>query len=386
MYYPLRFYPVYKDYIWGGRRLAELGKILPENGRVAESWEISAHPNGISVISNGPLAGISLTDACEKLGSDLLGTALPKGQRFPLLIKLIDAQDCLSVQVHPDDDYAAYHEKGSPGKSEMWYVVSASPGARLIAGLKPGVDRRTFADAILSGNCLDLLNEVLVKPGDAINIPAGLVHAVGAGLVLYEIQQNSDITYRVFDYNRRNDQGQLRPLHIEKALDVIDFNRKETHPLIQGLIIRNSQITRRVLVLNRYFFVEELSVHGNGAAFSNDGSRFSALTVISGEGSLSYQNEIGHWISEPLFAGNSLLLPARLGNWTLSGNMKIISGKPSLFEADAAWLSLQITKADLIHSEKDADQRNLFLPKPLAAAAAQGLIALEPYPDEMKCH
>lgn len=377
MYYPLRFHAVYKDYIWGGRSLADLGKILPEGKRVAESWEISAHPHGVSVIANGPLAGIGLTDACRKLGQSLLGTRLSGKDldRFPLLIKLIDAHDRLSVQVHPDDDYAGRHESGETGKNEMWYVVAAGPDARLIAGVRPGVDRAAFAAALAAGTCLDLLQEIPVKAGDALNIPSGLVHAIGKDLVICEIQQNADTTYRVFDYNRRDDSGQTRPLHIEKALDVIDFSRHDPSPLIHGLIIREDQLSRRILVLNRYFLVEELTIDGK-AAFTGDGSRFSTLTVIGGKGSITWQNEAGHLISDPLFAGDSLLLPAGLLAWEIKGSMKMICSRPSLFLSDAAWLAEQIDH-DGAKTGTAAAKGYLDI---LEAAARNGLIALDPKP------
>jgi mannose-6-phosphate isomerase len=375
MYYPLRFHVVYKDYIWGGRSLADLGKILPEGQRVAESWEISAHPNGVSVIANGPLAGISLTDACSKLGRSLLGSRLPDKdlRRFPLLIKLIDAHDRLSVQVHPDDAYAGRHERGETGKNEMWYVVSAGPDARLIAGVKPGVDRAAFAAALADGACLELLQEIPVKAGDALNIPSGLVHAIGSDLVICEIQQNADTTYRVFDYNRRDDAGLTRPLHIEKALDVIDFSRQNPSPLIQGLIIQEDHLVRRILVLNRYFMVEELCVDGK-AAFAGDGSRFSTLTVIGGKGSIAWRNEAGHMISDPLFAGDSILLPASLATWEIGGNLKMICSRPSLFLSDAAWLA---DRLDLPACGTDGGTGFLAA---LEAAAGRGLIALDPKP------
>ena len=347
MYYPLRFKPVYKDYIWGGRSLEELGKILPREGRVAESWEISAHPNGMSVVSNGMLAGISLADAGRKLGAKLLGSQVPESykQRFPLLVKLIDANDRLSVQVHPDDAYAMRHENGESGKNEMWYVVSARPGTRLIAGLAPGVTRNAFAKAIDDGTCLDLLHTIPVQAGDAINIPAGLVHAIGDGLVVCEIQQNADTTYRVFDYNRRDSNGQTRPLHVAKALDVIAFDRPGPVPLLSGLFLRTDGLTRRVLVMNRYFLVEELQVSGR-AAFYSDSSRFRTLTVIAGKGGIAYRSEAGHQLSDPLFAGDSLLIPASLGAWELTVNLRLLSSQPSFFARDAAELAKSAGQAD----------------------------------------
>lgn len=375
MLYPLRFNAVYKDYLWGGRSLAGLGKILPEGRRVAESWEISAHPNGMSVIANGPLAGIPLVEACRSLGRSLLGTGLPEKdlQRFPFLIKLIDAHDRLSVQVHPDDDYAGRYENGETGKNEMWYVVSAGPGARLIAGVKAGVDRTAFARSLAEGTCLSLLQEIPVQAGDALNIPSGLVHAIGKDLVICEIQQNADTTYRVFDYNRRDDSGQFRPLQIDRALAVIDFDRHNPTPLIKGIFLQDDQLTRRILVLNRYFWVEELRVHGQ-TDWTGDGSRFRTLTVIGGSGSITYRDATGRAQSDALAAGDSLLLPAALRAWSLSGDLKLISSMPSFFLSDAVWLAGHLDTTDAGAGD------NL---KPLAileAAAGRGLIALAPKP------
>ena len=368
MYYPLRFKPVFKDYIWGGRSLEDLGKILPREGRVAESWEISAHPHGMSVISNGMLAGISLADAGRKLGGRLLGNQVPESyqRRFPLLVKLIDANDRLSVQVHPDDAYARRFENGESGKNEMWYVVFAKPGARLIAGLAPGVTRDTFAASIADGTCLEMLHEIPVQAGDAINIPAGLVHAIGEGLLICEIQQNADTTYRVYDYDRRDSNGQTRPLHIEKALDVIDFCRSGPVPLLRGLVIETTGLTRRALVLNRHFYVEELQVSGR-AVLNSDGSRFRTVTVIAGKGGIAYRSEAGHQLSEPLFAGDSLLVPASLGPWELTGNLRLLSSQPALFAQDAAELAVAAGQTDIAAW--------------LDQAAASGQLGLEPRPE-----
>ncbi|MEA4890465.1 MAG: type I phosphomannose isomerase catalytic subunit [Clostridiaceae bacterium] len=364
MLYPLRFRPVYKDYLWGGRALASFGKILPSTGIVAESWEISAHHNGISVIANGSLAGASLPDVVRTFGRSLLGNAAADRDlaKFPLLIKLIDARERLSVQVHPDDLYALRHENGEYGKNEMWYVVAAQPGARLVAGLKPGICRADFTEAIARGHCLDCLQTISVQAGDAVNIPAGLVHAIGGGLVICEIQQNSDTTYRVYDYDRRDSEGKTRPLHIDKALDVIDFSRPPQTPLISGLIIRQGGLTRRILVLNRYFMVEEQQIK-NSADFLSDGRRFSTLTVLQGQGSLSFTHDSSIAITEPLFPGDSLLIPASLGSWQIRGDLTMIVSRPADYAADLANL------AGLAHMAETAE------------LAGSGLIALDPKPE-----
>ena len=222
MYYPIKFKPVYKDYIWGGRYFEKFDRELPK-GILAESWELSSHKNGVSIVSNGDLEGKTLSEIIKADAKNILGTKFPINcDKMPLLIKFIDANDSLSVQVHPDDNYAAVYE-GGLGKNEIWYIMDARPGAKLVEGLKAGVTKEIFAKAIKENRIKECLLEVEVKQGDVVNIPAGLVHAIGAGLVIAEIQQTSDITYRVFDYNRVNSKGVGRLLHLKKALDVINF-------------------------------------------------------------------------------------------------------------------------------------------------------------------
>jgi mannose-6-phosphate isomerase len=220
--YPLTFEPIYKEKIWGGRKLAELfDRDLPE-GQIGESWDVAAHPNGMSVVDQGELEGRTLQELIEMYGSEL-GVS---EEKFPLLLKFIDAADDLSVQVHPDDDYAAAHEGDELGKTEMWYIVHSEPGGRIIWGTKEGVTRDDFARALQTGGqaVLDCLNQVEVKAGDIFPISAGLIHALGKGVVVAEIQQNSDTTYRVYDWDRVDETGKGRELHIDKALDVTDFS------------------------------------------------------------------------------------------------------------------------------------------------------------------
>ncbi|NLJ73375.1 MAG: class I mannose-6-phosphate isomerase [Firmicutes bacterium] len=227
--YPLTFHPIYKEKLWGGRRFAELfGRSLP-SGPIGESWDVAAHPNGVSVVAQGELAGRSLEELVNLYGIDLVGfKGRQKDGKFPLLLKFIDARQDLSVQVHPDDEYAALNIPGELGKTEMWYIVHSDPGAWIIWGLRPGVTRERFSEAVKKGGSaiLDCLNKVQVKAGEIYPISAGLVHALGAGVVVAEVQQNSDTTYRVYDWDRVDDQGQPRDLHITQALEVIDFSQE----------------------------------------------------------------------------------------------------------------------------------------------------------------
>lgn len=320
MLYPLKFNPVYKSYLWGGRNLQRFGKHLPE-GVVAESWEISCHPNGVSVISNGEYAGTPLTGLIADFGVQVIGTALPTQYlaKFPLLVKLIDANDKLSVQVHPDDAYAQAHENGELGKNEMWYILEAKPGAELIYDVRPGVTKEDFARAVAQGTIESCLKKLPVSSGDVVNIPAGMVHAIGAGIILAEIQQNSDTTYRVYDYDRTDANGVKRPLHIEKALEVIDFNSRNRLEKAPGLTIQPNQDTKRkILVANRYFAVELDTIRGMSEEIA-DGSKFYIYFVTEGTGEIHYQKN-----TLPVTRGESVLIPAALGPYTIKGDLQVL--------------------------------------------------------------
>jgi len=320
MLYPLKFKPVYKDYIWGGRGLENLGKILPA-GIVAESWEISSHPDGESKVLNGEYEDMSIHELTKILGKDIVGLALPKKdlEKFPLLIKLIDANDKLSVQVHPRDEYAKVHENGELGKNEMWYIVSAKPGAKIVYGVSKGVTKETFNAAVKANKIETCLNYLEVFKGDTINIPAGMLHAIGEGIIIAEIQQNSNTTYRVFDYNRTDAKGNLRPLHIEKALDVIDFSNCNINSIQKGIRVKLEQnSTKDYLLANEYFSVEKYSIDGI-IKEQADGSRFYTYTCLKGEGEIVYSGG-----SVKIAMGESILIPAALGNYNIEGQLELI--------------------------------------------------------------
>lgn len=223
---PFLLLPAYKDYLWGGNRLASLFGKRGGPERIAESWELSAHPDGESVIAGGPFRGQTLTAFLES-HPGAAGTAVPAGRGFPLLVKLIDAARNLSVQVHPDEDYARRTE-GGRGKTEMWYILRSDPGAFLYCGFSRPVTRGEVERRIREGTLPEVLRSVPVEPGDVFFIPAGTIHAIGEGIVLAEVQESSNITYRVFDYGRAGEDGRPRPLHIGKALDV--FRMEEGCP------------------------------------------------------------------------------------------------------------------------------------------------------------
>lgn len=311
MLYPLKFKPLYKDYVWGGRNLEALGKTLPATGIVAESWEVSCHKNGSSIIANGEYEGKTLPELLGRLGRKLIGNYLPQKDvdKFPLLIKFIDADSNLSVQVHPDDIYAYENENGEYGKNEMWYIISAKPGAKLVYDVIPGTTREKFACAVSENRVESLLKTVEVFAGDVINIPAGLVHAIGKGILLAEVQQNSDTTYRVYDYGRTG-----RPLHIAKALDVIDFNSVGRREKYTGLgLDLGKGCSKRIVIANQYFCTEVYNIAGR-VHENADGSKFFIYTFTSGNGSISWNGgEIAAGI------GESVLIPAAMGMYSLAG-------------------------------------------------------------------
>jgi mannose-6-phosphate isomerase len=294
--YPLTFHPIYKERIWGGRRLQDLlGRQLPP-GLIGESWDVAAHSNGTSVVAEGPLAGRSLTELVNDYGEDLAG-----GARFPLLLKLIDAAQDLSVQVHPDDAYVKNYTNELWGKSEMWYIVHSEPGAWIVWGLRSGVTKKEFARAVKQGGTaiLDCLNKVRVKAGELYPISAGLVHALGAGIVVAEIQQNSDTTFRVYDWDRLDDSGQSRELHVEQALDTIDFSPEVLDPAYQ---------------LSRCREHFQMNVLENPQGYAvNSHTGFQILTSFGAHADIMWAGG-----TTRLAPGQSCLLPASLDPCTLS--------------------------------------------------------------------
>ena len=301
--YPLRFRPLLRRYIWGGRRLERsLGKRLPPGDDWAESWEICDRGADQSVVEFGPLAGSTLGDLMGRHGRELLGRHHPQ-TRFPLLLKFLDAARTLSVQVHPDDARAARLTPPDLGKTEAWVVLEAEPGSLIYAGLKPGVDRNTLATAIREGRCEDCLHVVRASPGDCIFLSAGTVHAIGAGLLVAEIQQSSDVTYRLYDWNRPGPDGRPRPLHVEQGLDAIDFSRGQVEPQ-QPRPTQRPEVERLVqceqFTLDRWHFNSPLAAGGDG--------RCHIVAVLAG--ALRIEGDPAEVVVE---RGGTALLPAGLG-------------------------------------------------------------------------
>ncbi len=313
--YPLTFEPVLRDYLWGGRNLERLfGRRLPP-GITAESWEISGHPSAPTRVDWGFWQGRTLPEVLTALGEALVGARsrpMLRMGRFPLLVKLLDANHDLSVQVHPSDDYALRHE-GDLGKTEAWYILYAVPGAHLIYGLAEGVTRESFIQALRNGTLESQLHRLGVKEGDTVFVPAGLVHALTAGIVAAEIQQNSDATYRVYDWGRVSTNGETRPLHIEKALDVIDWSRTAPGKEEPVLLSQGEGILHTRLVACDKFVMECLDLEA-GAAFRGacTGETFEIWGCVSGEAHLT-------WAGEPvsLPTVRFVLLPAVLGEYAV---------------------------------------------------------------------
>lgn len=312
--YPLKFKPEMKERVWGGRALEQFGLELPE-GPIGEGWMIGDHPNGTTKVINGELAGLGLDEIREKYGSSVFGAkGYSANSRFPLLIKLLDCNDDLSVQVHPGNDYDKL-PPGELGKTEMWYVLDAKPGAKIIYGLKPGATRESFAQAIADNRIMDSLQEVEAQAGDSFYIPAGTVHALCAGVLVAEIQQNSDTTYRLYDYNRPGLDGKPRELHIEDSLAVTAYDNSGASRMATEVSGPNEWLR---LASSPYFTVEKGVLKSSWALTSMPDS-FTILVVCDGKGTLEWPGgSIG------LERGNCFLLPADLGDYSLNGEATVL--------------------------------------------------------------
>ena len=321
MLYPLRFQPVFRQYIWGGRRLGEvLNKPIGEGDDFAESWEVVDHGEDQSVVAYGPLAGKSLHEVATEHAEELFGRHAPQKQ-FPLLFKLLDCNRNLSVQVHPNDEQGARLDPPDLGKTEAWVILDARPGSTVYAGLKSGIDAATLkreTDAGLVEHCLHSFQPVA---GDCIFIPAGTVHALGEGLLVAEIQQASDTTFRLFDWNRVGADGQPRALHVDQSLAVIDYERGPVSPQEpQAVRTADSAQTERLVecdkfVLQRKTFSEAVTIGGD--------DRFHIVCLLSGEVGVSDDPS-----GEPLSMGQTVLLPA-----VAKSTLKPVAGEAVLLDA-----------------------------------------------------
>jgi len=310
MLYPLTFQPIFKERVWGGRNLERLyEKALPPEVPIGESWEITDRPEGVSVVAHGPLAGQTLRWLMEHHRRDILGAHAETSGPFPLLIKILDAQQTLSVQVHPPA--AAAGQLGGEPKTEMWFITDATPEAALFAGLKSGVTRTRFEEKIQDGTVADCLHKLPVQTGDAMFLPSGRLHAIGAGNVIFEIQQNSDTTYRVFDFNRVGLDGKPRELHVPQSLASIDFADFEPG-LIASKYSRNPTLAVRYLVDHPLFRVDACRVK-RGQRFHLRSEALQIIGVVRGRLGLTHEGT-----PLALKAGDFVLLPACLDRVTVT--------------------------------------------------------------------
>lgn len=303
---PLVFWPISRQLVWGGRKLGTvLGKPIGEGNDYAESWELADHDDDVSIVSEGPHSGTTLRELIFHRRIELFGPGSPSIKQFPLLVKFLDARENLSVQVHPDDALGK-ELVGDNGKTEAWVVMAADPGASIYAGLKPGVTREMLEQGIKSGDVERLLHRIEPRPGDCIMVHAGTVHAIGAGVLLAEIQQMSDATFRVFDWNRVDAAGRPRQLHVEQAMRCVDFDRGPVNPIVPKPYVMEDGVVREPLAICDYFELERWTLEAPTEIGDDD--RFTILMVLQGE--IRVRSARGDL---PFRKGQTVLLPASIG-------------------------------------------------------------------------
>lgn len=326
---PFKLAPAAKDYLWGGSRLNDDFNFKIPVYPFAEAWVCSTHPDGPCVVadSSSPFAGMLLEDILrlypEYLGTHPLQVTGGRAE-LPILIKLIDAKKDLSVQVHPDDGYAKLNENGSLGKTEMWYVLDSKPDSELVYGFSHDVDEAQVRTSIASGTIINLLNHVPAKPNDLFYIEAGTVHAIGAGILLAEIQENSNLTYRLYDYNRIDKNGKTRELHIDKALKVMNMKSSAAPRQPMRVLKYHNGTASELLTRCRYFQVERLllntEVRREMADFRTGSNSFHALLVVDGCGVM-----LGDDVNIPFFKGDCIFVPAESVSLKLHGKAQILN-------------------------------------------------------------
>jgi mannose-6-phosphate isomerase len=319
MLYPLKFRPIYKHRIWGGTRLKELfNKDFSPLPNCGESWELSGVNENLSVIENGFLTGNNISELIEIYMGDLVGDKVFEkyGNEFPLLIKLLDTSSFLSIQVHPDDTYAMKHHNSS-GKTEMWIVVDAEEDSEIITGFNRDVDKETYLEYLNNNKLKEILNVEKARRGDVYFIPTGRIHAIGSGITLLEIQQTSDITYRVYDWDRKDENGNYRDLHTDQALEVLDFKKYDNYKTDYQLV--KNQFTE--LVKTPYFTTRMMEFDKVREIDYGFLDSFVIYTCLEGMCMINYPGGV-----EIIQAGNVVLIPADLKslNLTPQGNCKIV--------------------------------------------------------------
>ena len=311
--YPIKLKAPCKDYIWGGNKLREEFGKESSGDKIAETWELSCHKDGESIIENGDFKGKTLSEYIKSNGKQVLGKNCERFESFPVLIKLIDAKDNLSVQVHPNNDYALRVE-GEYGKTEMWYIVDCEEGAELLYGFKHCIDKEEFQRRINENTLLEVTNNVPVHKGDVFFIEAGTLHAIGKGILIAEIQQNSNTTYRIYDYGRVGNDGNPRQLHIDKALDVTELVPPKYSTTATGTVKESDGYTELLLSRCEYFNVKKLEINGSAKLFSDQDS-FQSLLMLNGYGKIGELS---------LKKGDSCFIPAGYGSYVFDGSAEII--------------------------------------------------------------
>lgn len=329
---PFLLAPTGKDYLWGGTRLKNDFHKNIDMSPLAETWECSAHPDGPSLVASGEYKGQSLQQVLtlhpEYLGShptSVMKDICPDSSiTLPILIKLIDAKEKLSVQVHPDDAYAQSNENGSLGKTEMWYVLDAAPGAHLIYGFNHNMNKALLQQSINENSLEKHLQKIPVKKDDVFYIEAGTIHAIGDGILLAEIQENSNLTYRVHDYNRKDKTGQLRPLQVDKALEVLNYKSSESPRQPMRVLRYRPGYASELLGRCKYFQVERLlictSANSNLPELTTSSHSFHALLCIEGQGKLITENS--HTLT--FQKGNCIFIPANSPTIKINGNTQLL--------------------------------------------------------------
>jgi len=312
--YPLQFTPILKERIWGGEKLKTvLGKSI-ESSTTGESWELSTVEGDVSVVANGALKGSSLMQIIDESPNEILGTAVYKkfGKQFPLLFKYLDAREDLSIQVHPNDDLAK-ERHNSFGKTEMWYIMQADDDARIIVGFKEKSNANEYVENLKNKTLLSILDDVKVKSGDVFFLETGTVHAIGAGLVVAEIQQTSDITYRIYDFDRVDAQGNGRELHIDQALDAINYDKVDTYKDYTKEVNQSN-----VVVDCPYFTTNFVPLDGE-VSIKKSSETFTVYMCVEGSFELVYNGEKYHYKK-----GDTVLIPAAIDAFVLNGKASIL--------------------------------------------------------------
>lgn len=322
---PLKFNPIFKTVVWGGEKIAPFKGIQTDQQHIGESWELSGVSGSESVVSEGPMAGKTIADLVRQYKGALIGEKVyaATGDEFPLLIKFIDARSDLSIQVHPSDELAAVRHNGSKGKTEMWYVVSADEGAHLLAGLKEPITPEEYASRVADGTITEVLADHAVKAGDVFFLPAGRIHAICGGCFIAEIQQTSDITYRIYDYGRKGLDGKPRQLHTELAKDAIDY---KVYPQYRTRYtpVQDKEIE---LVSCMYFTTSVYDLTSTVSKDLEGIDSFLVIMCIGGKGTLECRTEDHESTILSVRQGETVLIPATAGSLTFvpEGSMKILT-------------------------------------------------------------